>query len=65
MAAGIERVAAADAPDAFGHADDYAVLLNRADEVRTACWMETALRTKQRADEFLVETYQPNQDVAR
>ena len=61
----IERVAAADAPDAFGHSDDHAVLLNRSDEVRAACWMKSALWTEQRADEFLVEARQTNQDVAR
>jgi len=63
--AGIERMAAADAPDAFGYSNDHSILLDRADEVCAACRMESAFWPEQRADEFLVEAHQPNQNVAR
>ena len=64
MPAGVERMAATDAPNSFCGPFDRAVFLNRADEVGTACWMESALGPEQRTDEFLVNAHQADQYVS-
>lgn len=65
VAAGIERVAAADSPGTFQRTFDGSVLLDCLDEVAAAGRVKAALLTDERTQEDLIEPYYADEDSAR
>lgn len=58
VAAGVPRVTACDAADAFPAASQEAVLAQSQNRILAAGWMKSAGSTQQRAEEYLVGSHQ-------
>ena len=64
MTAGIERVAAADSPEAFARSTDCSVLLHCLNEIAAAGRMEAALLPDDRTQEDLIQPHHADQNSA-